>query len=164
MTAVDDKLMMIKYGVLENDEHMIDVIEWVDAPWQGLKKQKAEYSTRAWSIKASCEGYCRKVSKIVRNESITSSRIRVAKFDEKIDLTNSHPDIHHVIYTDFGATLDLSAIKAEKCSVNNHAAVCILFVITNWRNVKFKKRDQNGDNIKDKTIINDCDKWIFLQI
>jgi len=80
----------------------------------------------------------------------------------KIDLTNSHPDIHRIIYTDFGATLDLSAIEKDNCSVNNHAAVCILFVVTNWRNVKFKKKNENGNNIEDETIINDCDKWIFF--
>ena len=57
--------------------------------------------------------------------------------------------------------MDLSAINKEKYYVNNHAIIRILFVDANWTNVKFKKRDESGDGVKDEAIINTCDKWIY---
>ena len=63
-----------------------------------------------------------------------------------------HPDLHQVIFTDFGATLDLMAAEKDKLSVNNHAVICIFFVCINWRNIIFR----NGEDI-DKTILNDCE-------
>ena len=57
--------------------------------------------------------------------------------------------------TDFGATLDLCASKKDNCSVDNHAILCIFFVLTNWRKVKYKI----GENEYSETIINDCDNF-----
>ena len=76
----------------------------------------------------------------------------------KIDMTMCNPDKHRVICIDFGATLDLCAAELDNCSVNNHAVVCILFVLSNWRKVKYKKNDDKYD----ETLINDCNKWMFF--
>ena len=149
--------------MLANDEHVIDVMEWVDAPRQGFKKNGQQNTQLELGLsKCAVKDV---VIKLVKSLGI--NRLHQAEYEwrnwmRKIDLTNSHPDIHRIIYTNFGATLDLSAIEKDNCSVNNHAAVCILFVVTNWRNVKFKKKNENGNNIEDETIINDCDKWIFF--
>jgi hypothetical protein len=79
-----------------------------------------------------------------------------------IDLIMSDPNIHRVICTDFGATLDLMAAEKDNCSINNHAVICICLVSYDWRKVKFKKEGENGSLIDDETIINECDKWIFF--
>jgi len=51
------------------------------------------------------------------------------------DLIMSHLDLHRVIFTDSGVTLDHMATEKDKPSVNNHAMICIFFVCKNWRNV-----------------------------
>ena len=66
-----------------------------------------------------------------------------------------------VILTDFGTSLDMRASKTINCSLDNHAVVCIFFVLTNWRTVKYHDSATKED---DETIINDCDRWIFLAI
>ena len=71
----------------------------------------------------------------------------------------SDADKHRVICTDFGATLDLCASEKDNCSVDNHAVLCIFFVLSNWRKVKYKI----GKNEHSETIINDCNKWLFWQ-
>ena len=76
----------------------------------------------------------------------------------RIDITMSDPNKHRIICTDFGATLDLGAAEKGNCSVDNHSVMCILFVVSNWREVEYVNTKGNAD----KTIINDCDKWIFF--
>ena len=76
----------------------------------------------------------------------------------RIDLTMSNPNKHRVICTDFGATLDLGAVEKGNCSVDNHSVMCIFFVVSNWREVEYVNIKGNAD----KTITNDCDKWIFF--
>jgi len=49
-------------------------------------------------------------------------------------------------------------IEKDNCSVDNHCVVCIFFLSHNWRRVEFSK--EGGGN--DETILNECDKWIFL--
>ena len=74
----------------------------------------------------------------------------------------SHPDRHRVILTDFGATLDLCAIKTDNSSVDNHAVIDIFFVLHDWRKVVFLKENVEGEEVFDETIINECDKWIIF--
>jgi len=76
-----------------------------------------------------------------------------------MDLTTLNPKTTRVICTDFGATLDLSAIEKGMCSVNNHAVICISFVCYDWRVVKIRKETSN-ELEWDEIIINDYDKWI----
>ena len=58
----------------------------------------------------------------------------------------------------FGATLDLGAVEKDNRSVDNHLVICIFFVVYNWRVADFID-DSNFDQV----IINDCDKWTFLE-
>ena len=51
---------------------------------------------------------------------------------KKIDYTMSDSDKHHIICTDFGATLNLSAVDKDTSSVDNHVVICICFIIINW--------------------------------
>ena len=79
---------------------------------------------------------------------------------QKVDMVMSNANKHPVICTIFRATLDLWASKKDNCSVDNHAILCIFFVLTNWRKVKYKI----GENEYSETIINDCNKWLFLAV
>ena len=42
--------------------------------------------------------------------------------------------------------------------MDNHAVLCIFFVLYNWRRVKYKKSVHEWD----ETIVNDCDKWLVF--
>eukprot|EP00957_Ditylum_brightwellii_P039044 2950912-Ditylum_brightwellii.AAC.1 len=70
----------------------------------------------------------------------------------------SHADTHRVFCTYFGATLDLRASETDNCSVDNHAILCIFFVLTNWREVQYEK--ETGEI--GETVVNDSDKWLFF--
>ena len=80
---------------------------------------------------------------------------------KKKDLIMSNPDIHCVIYTDFGAILDLICEK-DHSSVNNHTVICIFFICTNWRRVNYIKKNQCGEDELDNTILNNCERWVFF--
>ena len=82
----------------------------------------------------------------------------------KIDLTMSNPNTHRIFCTDFGATLDLMGAEKDNSSVNNHAIVDIFFVAHSWWVVPYKKLNGEGSDICDRTIVNDCDEWIFLEV
>ena len=49
---------------------------------------------------------------------------------KKKDLIMSNLDLYFVIYTDFGATLDLMACEKDSSIMNNHTVICIFFVCT----------------------------------
>eukprot|EP00957_Ditylum_brightwellii_P136751 10428089-Ditylum_brightwellii.AAC.2 len=76
----------------------------------------------------------------------------------KRDITMSDKDKHHIICTDFGATLDLHASEKHNCSVYNHAVICIMLVACDWRNIKYMNR--KGKWVE--TIVNTHDKWLIL--
>ena len=78
------------------------------------------------------------------------------------DHTMPNSDMHCVIFTDFGETLDLIATEKDNSSVNNHAVIFIFFVCSNWRVATFKKQVEGSEDVFDKTILNDCDIWIFF--
>ena len=130
--GIENKLKMLECGVLTNDEHVIDVMEWVDAPRQGFKKNGQQNTQLELGLsKCAVKDVVIKLVKSLEINRLHQAEYEWRNWMRKIDLTNSHPDIHRIIYTDFGATLDLSAIEKDNCSVNNHAVVCILFVVTN---------------------------------
>jgi len=52
---------------------------------------------------------------------------------KKLDMIMPNSNTTQVIFTDFGATLDLKAIETNNSSVDNHTVICIFFVLTNWR-------------------------------
>ena len=67
----------------------------------------------------------------------------------------SNPDVSCVICTNFGATLDLHACEKDNSSVDNHAVICIFFVLSDWRKVRYFNEDKN---VWDETLVNNCDK------
>ena len=75
----------------------------------------------------------------------------------QIDMQMINHDKHHIICTDFGATLDLAVAEKDNCSVDNHAVLAIYFVLSNWRTVKYKKEEDKCN----ETIINDYNKCLF---
>ena len=76
-----------------------------------------------------------------------------------LDLTVSDRRTTRTICADFGATLDLGAVEKDNCSVDNHAVICIFFVVYNWRVAEFS---DGGDGL-DQVIVYDCDKWIVFR-
>ena len=72
----------------------------------------------------------------------------------------SDPSTTIVFCTDFGATLDLHAKETDNCSQNHHAAVCILYVIYDWRLVEYEMLDDLNNNVSTTKIVSRCDRWI----
>ena len=73
-------------------------------------------------------------------------------------------NLHRCICTDFGASLDLCSAEKDNYLVDNHAVICILFVVYNWRRVLFQKMSKRGEYEADERIVNDCGRWVFLAI
>ena len=75
-------------------------------------------------------------------------------------MITSDPETCRVFCTDFGSAVVLSASEQDNSSVDNHAVICIFFVITNWRRVRYL-----NDRTKywDKTIASNYDKWVFFR-
>ena len=137
----------------------IDVLEWVHADCQGTKNGKQNTQLELGSNRYKVCEVLHKVMKQLRN----ANRPHQAQYEwkgwmRKIDMLMSHPYQHRIICTNFGATLDLFAMEKDNSSVNNHAVLCIYFVLTNRRKVSYEINEGN----KDTTIVNDCDKWLFF--
>ena len=134
---------------------------------QGINKQtgKANTQLELGEAKISVKDVVEKLSAQLELVRKHQAQYEWRNIMRKVDHFMSDPNKHRVICTDFGATLDLMSIEKDNSSVNNHAVICILFVSYNWRTVQFKKLVTCGEStneIDDQTIINDCDKWIFL--
>jgi len=52
---------------------------------------------------------------------------------KKIDMIMPNSNTTRAIFTDFGDTLDLKATETDNSSVDNHAIIFIVFLLTNWR-------------------------------
>ena len=76
-------------------------------------------------------------------------------------MTMGDPNLHRVICTYVGALLDPCSAEKGNCSVNNHAVICILFVVHNWQRVSFQKMSERGEYEADESIVNDCDRCFF---
>ena len=64
-----------------------------------------------------------------------------------------------VIATDFGATLDSRTMEKDNCSVNNHAAFCVMHSLHDWKDIKHEIIERNG-NMLSKKNISKCGRWI----
>ena len=98
---------------------------------------------------------------------LNTMRVHIAQYEWRNqmirrDHTMSNSDMHCILFTDFGATLDLMAVEKENSSVNNYAVICNFFACSNWRVATFKKQVEGSEDLIDKTIVNDCDRWIFF--
>ena len=156
--GVEKKLGITKCKLWNECELEADVLEWVMAPRQGTKNGKQntqlELGQRRYKVREI-------ISKMVTK--LNQCRLHQAEYEwrgwmKKIDFVMSNSDHHRVICTDFGATLDLFASEKDNSSVNNHAVLCIFFVLYNWRRVKYMK----NENEWDETVVNDCDRWLVF--
>ena len=86
-------------------------------------------------------------------------RYKWSNYNRQLDYIMHDPNTTRTIMTDFGATLDLCAAEKDNSSVNNHAVVCIFFVLSNWRKVNYVRTDTSE---WDEMITNECDKWIVF--
>ena len=160
--GVEKKFKISKCKILNEQMAVVDCLEWIDAPRQGHKKNgkqntQIELGLSKLTVKSIVQKFI---------DQLIECRLHQAQYEwrntmRQIDLTMLDPDKFRVTCTDVGATLDLMAAEKDNSSVNNHAVICILFVIYNWRKVEMVKK-VNGKEVKDETIVNDCDKWIIF--
>ena len=152
-----EKLKINECEVLNKCSDKIEVLEWKDAPRQGTKggKQNTQLELSLSILPVN------EVMKKLQSQLVTcklhQAEYRWHNHMRQLDLTMSDPNTTRVICTDFGATLDLGAVEKDNCSVDNHAIICIFFIIYNWRVADFY-----DDGNLDQVIINDCDKWIWF--
>ena len=162
--GVDTKLQMKTCEILSNSELVIDVLEWINAPRQGMKKGKQNTQLELGLQKVAVKDVVDRL-----RDALVVCRIHMAQYQwrdtmRKIDTIMSDKNLHRCIMTDFGATLDLSAAEKDNSSVDSHAVICIFFVNFNWRDVKFKRMVEGVGLVDDVTRVSDCEKWIFLAI
>ena len=152
----------MKCPILSQCETEIDVLEWVYAKRQGTKKGKQNTQLEIGHSRQPVKDILLKMAAKLEVARLHQAHYEWRDTMRKIDLTMSDPNKHRIFCTDFGATLDLMGAEKDNSSVNNHAIVDIFFVAHSWRHVPFKKPNGEGPVICDRTIVNDCDKWIFF--
>lgn len=161
--GVEALLQMSTCKVLGECNDVIPLLEWVHADRQGKNKQgkqntQLELGNTVLPVREVVSRLITKLNVLRQHQAQYEWRNHM----RKLDLVMGDPDVHRAICTDFGATLDLGAMEKDNSSVNNHAVICIFFVLTNWRRVKFQRKTQGGIMLDDETMINDCDRWIFF--
>ena len=158
LCGIEIKHKMSTCTVLMSDSTVIDLLEWKNIARQGMKNGKQntqlELSLTQLPVNLVMKKMIGQLVKCRRHVG----EMRWINCNRKVDIAMSNANTTRVICTDFGATLDLSASEKDNSSVDNHAVICIFFVIYDWRNVTFKRKD----GTEDETIINTCDKWIVF--
>ena len=160
--GVDTKLQLKTCEILSNSELIINVLEWINASRQGMKKGKQNTQLELGLQKVAVKDVVDRL-----RDALVVCRLHMSQYEwrntmRKIDTIMSDRNLHRVIMTDFGATLDLSAAEKDNSSVDNHAVICIFFVNLNWRNVKYKRAVEDVGLVEDEIIVSDCEKWIFF--
>ena len=148
------------FKVLTDNKTDIALLEWKHVPRQG--KTKSGNLRTQLELTRSVLPVEVVLAKLVEQAEVC--RLHQAQYQwinhaRKLDFVMSNSSNTRVTATDFGAMLSLYASKKDNCSVDNHAVVCIFFVLSDWRVVQYK----SNSNEEDETIINDCDKWIFSE-
>jgi len=141
--GVKKKLGVTDCDIWSNCCQEIDVMEWIEAPRQGMTNGKQntqlELGQRRHPVKEVINRFV---------EQLNTCRLHLAELEwkrwmMKRDLLMSNSDTHRIICTDFGASLDLKASETDNSSVDHHAVVAIFFVVIDWRVVKYRK--ENGE-------------------
>ena len=161
--GVDRNLRMMECPILSSCPHKIRCIEWKDVPRQGNKRDGTPNTQLEVSISnrevRDIVSKLRKQLQVCRHHQVNYQWRNTMR---NIDCTMSDPEKDRIICTDFGATLDLRGAEADNCSVDNHAVVCIFFVLMNWRKVQYKRKNDQKELVDNSTILNDCQKWAFF--
>lgn len=150
--GTEKKLRINECPVLSQSEKEVKVMEWDDAD-RGQGNSQRELTEKHLKLKDVIKNMC---------DKLAECREHVAEYEwinhcRKLHLTMSNPNKVRCILTDFAATPNLRAAKADNCSVDNHAVLCVMYAVHNWRVVKYK----NKNGTEDETIVNDCDAWHF---
>ena len=158
-----EKMDFFTCPILATCEDTIDVIEWIYAIRQGKnKKEKQNTQLEVGNVRLAVKDVVVKLVESLNACHKHQSQYMWKNLMQTIDLTMGNPDNHHVICTGFGATLDLRGSEKGNSSVDNHAIICILFVVHGWRKVQFDRVIEGEATQHDETIVNDCDRWIFF--
>ena len=135
------------------------VLEWRDAPRQGATKNgKQRTQLELTRVYIQVRTIMSKFLDYLPVARIHQAQYRWINHMRQLDIIMSNALYDRLFLTDFGATLNLEASEKDNSSVANHAVICIIFVVMNWRRVKIIH--ENGE--VDETIISDCEKWIFF--
>jgi hypothetical protein len=162
--GVENTIGLSKCPVLNYaDDIVVRVLEWSHVARQGKNKRGKQNTQLELTVIEHPLNIV--ISKL--KDATNKCRIYQAQYEwrnlmQKIDKTMTKSATSQVIFTDFGATLDLMSSEKDNSSQNNHAVVCIFMVTYNWRDVKFKNKATDGLEFDDETVVNDCDKWIFF--
>ena len=95
---------------MSESDLIIDVLEWIDAPRQGLTKQGKQNTQLELGLQKVAVRYV--VQRL--KDALEACREHQAQYKwrntiRKVDHIMSDPNLHRVICTDFGAKVDLSA-------------------------------------------------------
>ena len=106
------------------------------------------------------------VANVVKKLLLQTAKFRIYLAGERwrnhvkrMGATMSNSNNARVMLTDFGPSLDLRATEVGNYSVGNHAVTRALFVVCNWRRVRFWN---NEAQVEDESMLDDCDKWVFF--
>ena len=156
--GIQKKLKLSECDCLTSCSIPIKVMEWKLAPRAG-KNKKGEQNTQIELSESSLP------IKEVVNRLATQLTIARTHFSHgnwlnmtrRLD-TNTFSTSELLVFTDFSATMDLHAAKADNSSVNNHAVLAIYVVLYSPRDVNVKL--DNGE-VQTKRV-NECDVWYFF--
>ena len=71
----------------------------------------------------------------------------------------SNPYTTRIFCYDFSTMLDQYAAQKDFTSINNHAVICIFFVLSKQRKVNYLKKDTGEWG---EMMTNNCNKWIVF--
>lgn len=159
--GVEKNYGISKCEILSKSTAQFNALEWVLAEQPGVNKTYKKNTQLELGL---CILPVREVVKKLITQ-LYFARVHQCQYEwrnqmMRIDLTISNPDLYYILYTDFGATLDLMALEKDNSSVNNHPVICTSFLCSNWRWASLNIQDEDGEDILDKIILNDYDMWI----
>eukprot|EP00957_Ditylum_brightwellii_P057942 4393201-Ditylum_brightwellii.AAC.1 len=147
--GVDKKFGITECKIWGECKIEMDVLEWIEAPRQGTTNEKQntqlELGQRRYVVKEA-------IKKFV--SQLNLFHLHKAKYEwkhcmMKRDMTMAKAEKHGVLCTNLWSTLDLFVSEKDNLNVGNPAVFSIFFILSNWRNVKYKI--ENGE-YKDTTI------------
>ena len=147
--GVDRKLMMTTCDILSTNTIVIDVLEWINAPRQGAKSDRQNTQLELGMTKLAVKDVIRKLRVSLNKCCEYMAQYEWRNSMRTIDHAMSKIDLHRVICTDFGATLDLSVAEKYHSSVDNNVVICNFFVNHNWRKVSYKREEVGGGVLND---------------
>jgi hypothetical protein len=155
--GVMNRLKLDQCDVYKNLSTPVKVMEWKLAPRAGMKKDEKqntqiELSESELPFNVVVQRLAEQLE-ICRPHYACIQWLRINKY---IDI-NTFGDDTCVVFTDFGATLDLKSAHTDNCSQNAHA-VLDNFVVLHRRRVVAV--DKDGTQLS--VVINDCDVFHYF--